>query len=62
MLNKMFTQKDLDDALVMIEKCQKQREEINGEKLSKFNARNFLAFRNEFTQAQFEALLWEWGQ
>lgn len=58
----MFTEEDLKQALSLIEKCQKDREEINGQKLTKFQARNFLVYTNQLTKAQFESLLFTWGE
>ena len=58
----MFSQEDLQEALAKIEKQRENWEKLTGQTQTKFQARNLIALREEFTQAQFNALLWQWGK
>jgi hypothetical protein len=62
MIHDIFAQEDLEEALAMVEKQQREWKNITGLDQNKFQARNLMAGRMEFTQAQFNALLWAWGQ
>jgi hypothetical protein len=62
MLHCHFSQEDLQEARAKVEQVQKERLEINGEKLHKLQARTFLARRDELTRPQFHALLWDWNE
>jgi hypothetical protein len=62
MLHCHFSQEDLQEALSLVEACQKQRFEIDGHRLHRLQARAFLGFRGELSRPQFHALLWAWGE
>lgn len=62
MLHCHFSQEDLQEALAKVEKVQKERFELNGEKLHRLQARAFLSRRDELSRPQFHALLWDWNE